>query len=116
MARCERGYVCVVCGLEVEELAQSALSLRYLLGDVTAEELHRVPECHLACDVALSQYIVEPNFPPVVCGGLLDRRTLDAEFVRGEVERVTRAWQQLQQIAASGGALLAHLCSEGGPN
>ena len=41
MARCERGYLCEVCGGEVEELTESDLYLRYVLGEVDPELLHQ---------------------------------------------------------------------------
>jgi hypothetical protein len=37
--RCEEGYCCQVCGAEVAEITQSALYLRYVLGEVRLEEL-----------------------------------------------------------------------------
>ena len=37
MAGCERGYLCAVCGQEVEEITESDLYLRYVLGEVEWE-------------------------------------------------------------------------------
>jgi hypothetical protein len=102
MARCERGYLCVVCGAEVEEISDSALYLRYVLGEVRPEELHLLPECHLRCNPALAQYINDPRFPPVVCEGPFDRAALDPAYVADEEARVTRAWQRLQELPALG--------------
>lgn len=106
MARCEKGYLCVVCGQEVEVLSQSALYLRYLLGEIAPEELHRVPECHLNCDPGLAQYIAAAEFPACVCEGPFDKRTLDPAFVAAEETRVTSAWQRLQEAANQGGTVL----------
>jgi hypothetical protein len=108
MARCERGYLCAVCGHEVPEIIVSALYLRYVLGDVPAEQLHLLPEQHIVCDPALAQYIIDPGFPPVVCEGVFDKRTLDAEFVAREEARVTRGWQRLQGLPGSGLTLLEY--------
>ncbi len=108
MARCERGYLCIVCGREVEGLAESALYLRYVLGDVPAEQLHRLPECHLACDPGLAQYIVDPAFVPVVCEGPFDKQTLDPNFVQAEEARVTRGWQRLCDLLQSGETLFTY--------
>ena len=34
MARCDQGYLCEVCGAEVEEITESDLYLAYVLGEV----------------------------------------------------------------------------------
>ena len=47
MARCERGYLCEVCGEDVEELVDSDLYLRFVLGEVDPERLHKLPERHI---------------------------------------------------------------------
>ncbi len=52
MARCERGYLCAVCGHEVEELQDSELYLRYVLGEVEWDMLHKFPERHIRCNPA----------------------------------------------------------------
>jgi hypothetical protein len=102
MARCDEGYICEVCGSPVELLTDSDLYLRYVLGEVPLERLHLLRERHIRCNPALAQYIVDPSFPPVVCGGMFDKRTLDAEYVAAEEARVTRAWQRLQRLPALG--------------
>jgi hypothetical protein len=108
VARCEQGYLCAICGREVEGIVESGLYLRYVLGDVPAEQLHRLPEHHIICDPSLAQYIIDPRFPPVVCEGLLDKRTLDAEFVAAEEARVTRGWRRLVELPGSGLTLLEY--------
>ncbi len=50
MARCERGYLCEVCGAEVEEIIDSDLYLAYVLGEVPSEELHLRHERHIRCN------------------------------------------------------------------
>ncbi|MCS7271103.1 MAG: hypothetical protein NZ703_08455, partial [Gemmataceae bacterium] len=107
MTRCEQGYVCAVCGQEVEDLSQSALYLQLLLGEVPPEELLRHPECHIRCLPAVAQYIVDPLFPPVVCKGAFAKEHLDPDFVRSEQERITAAWRQLYQYAQAGGSVPA---------
>ena len=37
MARCDQGYLCAVCGAEVEEMTESELYLAYVLGEVGAQ-------------------------------------------------------------------------------
>lgn len=105
MARCEQGYLCDVCGQEVEGIPESDLYLRYVLGEVDPLELPRSPERHIRCNPASAQYIVDAAFPPVVCEGLFAKANLDAEQVRETEERVTRAWRRLQQIPTLGIAI-----------
>src|SRR5947209_13986371 len=102
MARCERGYLCEVCGAEVEEVSESDLYLAYVLGEVPPEQLHLRRERHIRCNPERAQYIVDPGFPPVKCEGFFDKSTLDAEFVAAEEARVTRGWRRLQEIPSLG--------------
>jgi hypothetical protein len=102
MARCETGYLCDVCGLEVEELVDSDLYLRYVLGEVPPEELPRGRERHVRCNPALAQFIVDPRFPPVAAAGPFAKAALDPDFVREEEARVTRGWQRLQEVPSLG--------------
>ena len=87
MARCEKGYMCDVCGEEVEVITDSDLYLRYILGEVTPEVLTHSQERHLRCNPAVAQFIVDPGFDPVGCEGVFDKKEMDAEFVRREEER-----------------------------
>lgn len=102
MARCEQGYLCEVCGKDVEELTDSDLYLRFVLGEVHPEALHRTPERHIRCNPVLAQFIVDPGFSPLACPGDFAKEHLDAEFVAQEEERVTRGWRRLQEIPALG--------------
>jgi hypothetical protein len=102
MAKCDEGYVCEVCGRDVEAVTESDLYLRYVLGEVPMEFLHRLPERHLGCNPALAQYIVDPAFPPVRCDGPFAKAGLDPEYMRVEEDRVTRAWRRLQAIPTLG--------------
>jgi hypothetical protein len=102
MARCEQGYVCDVCGREVEGITESDLYLGYVLGEVPAEELPRRPERHIACNPERAQYIVDPAFAAVSCEGAFDKRSLDAAYVDAEEARVTRGWRRLQDIPSLG--------------
>jgi hypothetical protein len=100
MARCERGYLCEVCCFEVEDIIDSDLYLRYILGEVQAEQLHRLPERHLRCNPSLTQYIVADDFEPVFCEGFFDKRNLDKEWVAAEEARVTRGWRRLREVVS----------------
>jgi hypothetical protein len=102
MAKCDEGYRCEVCGRDVEAVAESDLYLRFVLGEVPLELLHRLPERHIRCNPALAQYIVHPDFPPVECEGPFAKSELDAEFVAAEERRVTRGYRRLLAIPTLG--------------
>jgi hypothetical protein len=101
MAGCERGYICAVCGDEVEEIHESDLYLRYVLGEVKVEQLDRLPERHIRCDPALAQFIVAEDFSPVVVeDGPFSKAGLDPQFVADEERRVTRGFLRLQELSS----------------
>jgi hypothetical protein len=102
MARCEEGYLCDVCGADVEEITNSDLYLRYILGEVSPEHLPRMRERHICCNPATAQYIVDPAFAPVRCEGIFAKDQLDPAHVAEQEERVTRAWRRLQQVPRLG--------------
>jgi hypothetical protein len=102
MAVCERGYLCEVCGREVEEIYDSDLYLRYVLGEVDPEQLHLQPERHLACNPTLAQFVVADGFPPVVADGFFAKNQLDPAFVAAEEERVTRGYVRLRSLPELG--------------
>src|SRR2546425_12682620 len=102
MVRCEQGYLCDVCGSDVEEITDSDLYLRYVLGEVPPEKLHITRERHIRCNPTSSQFIVDPQFEPVRCEGPFAKEHLDAAFVAQEEARVTRGWRRLQEIPQLG--------------
>ena len=102
MARCDEGYRCEVCGGDVDALTDSDLYLRYVLGEVPLERLHLLPERHLRCNPALTQYIAADGFEPAACDGPFDKRGLDAGFVANETARVTAGWRRLQALPTLG--------------
>lgn len=102
MARCDEGYLCIVCGEEVEEIRVSDLYLRYVLGEIPLEMLHRLPECHIRCNPVLAQYIIADVFAPVVCTGPFAKEFLDTEYVLREEARVTAGWHRLQALPQLG--------------
>jgi hypothetical protein len=105
MAKCDEGYRCDVCGADVEQIFDSDLYLRYVLGEVPLEQLHLSKERHLRCNPALAQYIVADGFDAVPCPGPFDKCGLEAAFVELETRRVTRGWLRLQQIPKLGLAI-----------
>ena len=102
MARCEQGYLCDVCGDEVEAITDSDLYLRYVMGEVSPLELPRLRERHIRCNPATAQYITDPGFEPVRCDGPFAREHLDAGYVAAQERLVTRAWRRLQEIPTLG--------------
>lgn len=105
MAVCDQGYLCDVCGDEVEAIIESDLYLRYIMGEVSPLELPHLRERHILCNPATAQYIVDPNFPSVRCESLFAKQNLDAEYVLQQEQLVTRAWRRLQQIPTLGLAI-----------
>ena len=101
MASCEQGYLCVICGDEVAEITESELYLRYVIGEIAAAELSGAAERHLRCNPSLAQFIVDPDFEPVVADGPFDKRTLDPEHVAERERLVTRGWRRLRELAGS---------------
>src|SRR5207253_5771351 len=59
--KCDEGYVCEVCGRDVEPITDSDLYLRYVLGEVPLERLHLQRERHIRCNPALAQYIADAD-------------------------------------------------------
>jgi hypothetical protein len=98
MAACDTGYICDVCGNDVEAITESDLYLRYIMGEVSPLELPRMRERHIRCNPATAQYIVDPAFEPMICDGMFAKSNLDPDFVRQQEMLVTRAWQRLQQV------------------
>ena len=102
MAKCDEGYRCEVCGRDVETVAESDLYLRFVLGEVPLELLHRTRERHVRCNPALAQYVVDPAFPPVPCDGPFAKSEMDPEFVAAEERRVSRGYRRLLAIPTLG--------------
>jgi hypothetical protein len=99
VAKCEEGYLCDVCGQDVENLTDSDLYLRYVIGLVDPEVLHTSRERHLRCNPALAQFIVDADFPPLTVDGDFDKRRLDPAYVRQRELLVTRGYQRLRELA-----------------
>ena len=102
MSNCDEGYNCDRCGEYVENVKDSELYLRYVLGAVPSEELPREPERHIRCGPEMAQFIVDAEFPPVACDDpAIDKRNLP-EDVRARNEALfTLAWRRLQAVADS---------------
>ena len=106
MAKCEEGYLCDVCGEDVEEITDSDLYLRFVIGMIDPEVLHTTRERHVRCNPRLAQFIVDDDFDSVVTEGDFDKRQLDVTFVRQREILVTRGWKRLREIAGQGIAIV----------
>ncbi len=105
MAKCDKGYLCKLCGNSVEEITDSDLYLRFLLNEVSAEVLHLEPDCHIRCNLERAQYIVDTTFAPIAEGGIpgpFAKKHLDPIYVAEEEKRVTAAWLKLKTLVDSG--------------
>jgi hypothetical protein len=102
VARCEQGYLCEVCRDEVEDITQSDLYLRFVIGEIDARELLSAPERHIRCNPVQAQFIVDPEFEPVAVEGPFAKCNLDAADVRRREELITRGWRRLQELQSLG--------------
>lgn len=99
MARCEQGYLCDVCGEEVESIRESDLYLRYVIGEVSGRLLLSAPERHIRCNPVQAQFIEHPDFEPVVVAGDFSKEAFPTEDRLRRIELLTRGWLRLQEIA-----------------
>jgi hypothetical protein len=88
-----------VCGGDVEEITDSDLYLRFVIGAIDPETLHTSRERHIRCNPVLAQFIVDDDFEPIVVEGEFDKRRLDADYVRQQETLVTRGHRRLREIA-----------------
>src|ERR1700682_282934 len=88
LAVCDQGYLCDVCGKDVEAITESDLYLRYVMGDVSPLALPSQRERHIRCNPATAQYVIDPAFEPVPCTGLFAKDNLDPAFVKEEEQRI----------------------------
>ncbi len=106
MAKCEEGYLCDICGGDVEHIFESDLYLRYVIGMIDPETLHTTKERHILCNKPLAQFIVHEKFPAVVDDSLFDKRQLDPAYVASREMLVTRGWLRLCELAQTEGLSL----------
>ena len=106
MAKCDEGYLCDVCGGEVERLTESELYLRFIAGWVDAETLHTTLERHIRCNPTIAQFIVCEEFAPVEVDGPFDKRQLDSVHVQSREQLLTAAWRRLSDLEGSEGCSL----------
>ena len=106
MAKCDEGYLCEVCGLDVAEITDSDLYLRYVIGMLDPELLHTTKERHILCNLTLAQFIVDNEFPPVIVEGPFDKRLLDPVYVQSQETLVTRGWRRLREVISTEDAIV----------
>ena len=112
MAKCEEGYLCDVCGEDVERIIDSDLYLRFVIGMVDPETLHTTAERHVRCNPALAQFIRDDEFAPVTTEGPFDKRHLDPAFVAERESLVTRGWRRLHEVEGAELPLLEYPLDE----
>lgn len=112
MASCERGYLCEICGDEVEEITDSDLYLRYVIGEIDGRQLLAAPERHIRCNPTLAQFIVTPKFEQVLVDGVFSKGELDPADVARREDLVTRGWQRLQEVRELGLAIAEYPLDE----
>lgn len=100
MANCDQGYLCDICGEEVESIGFSDLYLRFVTGLVSHQDLLSSPERHIQCNPITAQFIVDDHFPSVTVGGVFAKANLDPQYVAEQERLMTRGWQRLQELAA----------------
>ena len=98
MAKCDEGYLCQVCGAEVDSITESDLYLRYVLGLVDPEVLHSTPERHLLCNPTLSQFVDDERFAAPAIDGPMGKSQLDPEYVKKRMARVSLAYRRLWDL------------------
>lgn len=98
MAKCEEGYLCSICGKDVESIKESDLYLRYIIGQIDPETLHTSAERHILCNPTLAQFIVHEQFEPVELDNEFSKKNLDSDYVKSQEDLVTRGWLRLQEL------------------
>ena len=99
MARCDQGYLCRVCGEEVEHITDSQLYLSFVIGEIDPETLHSSPECHLRCAPVFSQFIEDPRYGiPLKVVGTFAKNQLDSEYVALRTKLLSRGYERLWLI------------------
>ena len=98
MAKCDQGYLCDVCGEEVEDIRESDLYLRFVTGQIDSQQLLGSPERHLRCNPVVAQFIVDEAFTAVTVDGPFNKVELDRDYVATQEEVTSRGWRRLQEL------------------
>ena len=98
MAKCDQGYLCDICGEEVEDIRESDLYLRFVTGQIDSQKLLGSAERHLICNPVVAQFIIDDAFPPVTVEGPFGKSELDSDYVTAQEALLTRGWRRLQEL------------------
>ena len=98
MAKCDEGYLCELCGENVDHITESELYLRYVVGLIDPETLHTTQERHIKCNPILAQFIVDAAFPKTRVEGEFCKERMDSHFVADKDKLLTRGWRRLREI------------------
>jgi len=98
MAKCDQGYLCDVCGEEVQDIRESDLYLRFVTGQIDSQKLLGSPERHLLCNPVVAQFIVAEEFSAASVDGPFAKQQMDAAYVQQQEQLLTRGWQRLQEL------------------
>ncbi len=98
MAKCDQGYLCDVCGEEVEDIRESDLYLRFVTGQLDSQKLLGSAERHLLCNPVVAQFIVDDSFSAVTVDGPFSKAELDPDYVAAQETLLTRGWRRLQEL------------------
>ncbi len=99
MAKCDQGYLCRVCGEEVEHITDSQLYLSFVIGEIDPETLHASPECHLKCAPVFSQFINDKRFETLPeIDGAFAKGQLDPDYVELRMKLISRGYDRLWAI------------------
>ena len=112
MAKCDEGYLCEICGKDVENVTDSELYLRYVIGQIDPETLHTTKERHIRCNPVLAQFIVDEGFESITVGEDFAKANLDPDYVSGQEDLVTRGWRRLQTVVRQGLPITEYPLSE----
>ncbi|MDA0282699.1 MAG: hypothetical protein O3B86_05040 [Planctomycetota bacterium] len=102
MAKCDEGYICDICGGAVDEIVDSDLYLRFVIGQAQESELTKSAERHIRCNPVQAQFIVHEDFEAVIVEGPFDKRLLDPEHVRQQEDLITRGWLRIREVTGAG--------------
>ncbi|HIE95444.1 MAG TPA: hypothetical protein EYG03_12220 [Planctomycetes bacterium] len=98
MVKCDQGYLCEICGEEVELIRDSDLYLRFVTGQIDSRELLASPERHIRCNAVVAQFVVAPEFEVVEVEGPFRKSEMDSGYVAKQEALITRGWQRLQEL------------------
>lgn len=83
----------------MENIRESDLYLRFVIGEIASKQLLAAPERHLRCNPVTAQFIEHHDFQPVVVEGDFDKRLFDDDYVSQRSALITRGWLRLQELA-----------------